>query len=138
MVDLFSQEGLKATERGKVKELMTITYTKQGEDLNADPPPSILDISKKWPFLLSWKFLLSHFTTLTGVELYARLNEDLDKKGKRLLEFFRRSADEVEEECQSSPERRLEGGLRGHRWSCSDAGHDDTFQRSRERPFSPC
>lgn len=47
------------------------------------------EVCGQWPFLLSWKFLLSHFTTLTGVELYTRLNEDLDKKGKRLLEFFR-------------------------------------------------
>ncbi|XP_042258073.1 uncharacterized protein LOC121889907 [Thunnus maccoyii] len=45
MVDIFSREGLRATERGRVKELMTITYTKQLEDINANPPPSILDIS---------------------------------------------------------------------------------------------
>uniref|UniRef100_A0A3B3RI04 C2H2-type domain-containing protein n=1 Tax=Paramormyrops kingsleyae TaxID=1676925 RepID=A0A3B3RI04_9TELE len=89
MVDIFSQEGLRAAERGRVKELMTITYIKQREDINADPPSSILDITKQWPFLQSWKFLLYHFTTLTGVELQSRLNEDLDKKGKRLLEFFR-------------------------------------------------
>ncbi|KAM8748534.1 uncharacterized protein AB9X84_013660 isoform 1-T2 [Acanthopagrus schlegelii] len=89
MVDIFTQEGLRAAERGRVKELMTMTYLKQREDINADPPPSILDISKQWPFLLSWKFLLSHFTTLTGVDLYTRLKEDLDKKGKRLLEYFR-------------------------------------------------
>lgn len=88
MVNIFNQEGLRATERGSVKELMTITYSKQREDINASPSPSILDLSTQWPFLLSWKLLLSHFTTLTGVELYTRLNEDLDKKGKRLLEFF--------------------------------------------------
>lgn len=45
-------------------------------------------MGKEWPFLVSHKFLLSHFTTLTNVELYRRLNEDLDKKGKRLLDFF--------------------------------------------------
>lgn len=76
MVDIFSQEGLRATGRGRVKELMTITYTKQREDIIADPPPSIVDISKQEPFLPSWKVLLSHFTTITGVELYTRLNED--------------------------------------------------------------
>uniref|UniRef100_A0A8C2CPU8 Uncharacterized protein n=1 Tax=Cyprinus carpio TaxID=7962 RepID=A0A8C2CPU8_CYPCA len=68
MVDLFPQEGPRATERGTLKELMTITYAKQREDINSDPPLSIIDISKKWPFLL--------------------LNNDLDKKGERLLEFF--------------------------------------------------
>lgn len=31
---------------------------------------------------------MSPFTTFTNVELYTRLNEDLDKKGKRLLDFF--------------------------------------------------
>uniref|UniRef100_A0A8C1S326 Uncharacterized protein n=1 Tax=Cyprinus carpio TaxID=7962 RepID=A0A8C1S326_CYPCA len=88
MVDLFTQEGPRATERGTLKELMTITYAKQREDINSDPPLSIIDISKKWSFFLSFKFLLSHFTTLTGIELHSRLNNDLDKKGKRLLEFF--------------------------------------------------
>lgn len=54
---------------------MAITYIKQREDINADPSPSIVDLSKQWPFLLSWKFLLSHFTILTGVELHSRMNE---------------------------------------------------------------
>lgn len=89
MVDIFTQEGPRAAERERVKELMTITYLKQREDINADPSASILDISKRWPFLLSWKFLLSHFTILTGVDLYTRLRDDVDKKGKRLLEYFR-------------------------------------------------
>ncbi|XP_041829977.1 uncharacterized protein LOC121635872 [Melanotaenia boesemani] len=89
MVDIFTQEGLRAAERGRVKDLMTVTYLKQREDINADPSPSILDISQQWPFLLSWKFLLSHFTTLTGVDLHTRLKDDMDKKGKRLLEYFR-------------------------------------------------
>ncbi|XP_054587146.1 sterile alpha motif domain-containing protein 3 [Nothobranchius furzeri] len=88
MIDIFTQDGPKAAERGRVKELMTNTYSKQREDINADPSPSILDISKRWPFLLSWKLLLSHFTTLTGVDLYTRLKDDMDKKGKRLLEYF--------------------------------------------------
>ncbi|XP_039680532.1 uncharacterized protein LOC120574295 isoform X2 [Perca fluviatilis] len=88
MMDIFSREGLKGTERGRVKDLMAITYAKQREYINAKPSPSILDVGKEWPFLLSQKFLLSHFTTLTNVELYTRLNEDLDKKGKRLLDFF--------------------------------------------------
>ncbi|XP_048011373.1 uncharacterized protein LOC125263257 isoform X1 [Megalobrama amblycephala] len=88
MMDIFSREGLKGTERGRVEDLMAITYAKQREYINAKPSPSILDVGKEWPFLFSQKFLLSHFTTLTNVELYTRLNEDLDKKGKRLLDFF--------------------------------------------------
>ncbi|XP_041960247.1 uncharacterized protein LOC121718897 isoform X1 [Alosa sapidissima] len=88
MLDIFSQEGLKGAERGRVEDLMAITYAKQREYINANPSPSILDVGKEWPFLFSQKFLLSHFTTLTNVELYTRLNEDLDKKGKRILDFF--------------------------------------------------
>ncbi|TDH05353.1 hypothetical protein EPR50_G00143890 [Perca flavescens] len=88
MMAIFSREGLKGTERGRVKDLMAITYAKQREYINAKPSPSILDVGKEWPFLFSQTFLLSHFTTLTNVELYTRLNEDLDKKGKRLLDFF--------------------------------------------------
>ncbi|XP_076841673.1 uncharacterized protein LOC143485891 [Brachyhypopomus gauderio] len=89
MVDIYSREGLRAIERVRVQEPVKITYTKLREDINADPPPGIVDISQRWPFLLTWKFLLSHFTTLTGVDLHTRLNADLDKKGKRLLEYFR-------------------------------------------------
>ncbi|ROJ26877.1 NLR family CARD domain-containing protein 3 [Anabarilius grahami] len=88
MMDIFSREGLKGAERGRVEDLMAITYAKQREYINAKPSPSILDVGKEWPFLFSQKFLLSHFTTLTNVELYTRLNEDMDKKGKRLLDFF--------------------------------------------------
>lgn len=88
MIDIFSREGLKGAERGRVEDLMAITYAKQREYINAKPSPSILDVGKEWPFLFSQKFLLSHFTTLTNVELYTRLNEDMDKKGKRLLDFF--------------------------------------------------
>ena len=88
MLDIFSQEGLKGAERGRVEDLMAITYAKQREYINTNPSTSILDVGKEWPFLFTQKFLLSHFTTLTNVELHRRLNEDLDKKGKRLLDFF--------------------------------------------------
>ncbi|XP_030295267.1 uncharacterized protein LOC115595218 isoform X1 [Sparus aurata] len=88
MLDIFSREGLKGAERGTVEDLMAITYAKQPEYIKANPSPSIVDVGREWPFLFSQKFLLSHFATLTDVELYTRLNEDLDKKGKRLLDFF--------------------------------------------------
>ncbi|XDV17605.1 hypothetical protein PO909_023439, partial [Leuciscus waleckii] len=88
MLDIFSREGLKGPQRERVEDLMAITYAKQREYINTKPSPRILDVGKEWPFLFSQKFLLSHFTTLTNVELYTRLNEDMDKKGKRLLDFF--------------------------------------------------
>ncbi|XP_068506225.1 uncharacterized protein [Syngnathus scovelli] len=89
MLDIFSQEGLKGSERGRVEDLMAITYAKQRECINTNPPPNILNVGKEWPFLFSHKFLLAHFTTLTNVDICTRLNEDLEKKGKRLLDFFR-------------------------------------------------
>lgn len=42
MVDIFSQEVLRATERGRVKEIITIMYTKQREDINTDPHLALL------------------------------------------------------------------------------------------------
>lgn len=94
---VFSREGLKGAERGRVEDLMAITYAKQQEYISANPSPSIVDMGKEWPFLFSQKFLLSQFTTLTSVDLYTRLNEDLDKKGK---------------ESWISSEVRLQGGGR--------------------------
>ncbi|CAM4293861.1 unnamed protein product [Leuciscus chuanchicus] len=47
MLDIFSREGLKGTERGRVEDLMAITYAKQREYINAKPSPSILDSDYK-------------------------------------------------------------------------------------------
>lgn len=88
MQEIFSREGLRGAERGRVGDLMAITYVKQREFINTNSSPSLLDVDKEWPFLFTQKFLLSHFTTLTNIDINARLNEDLDKKGKRILEFF--------------------------------------------------
>lgn len=53
----------------------------------------ITEVSNRPPLHWRQKVSRGHFSchgrTLTGVELQSRLNEDLDKKGKRLLEFFR-------------------------------------------------
>lgn len=65
MLDIFSREGLKGAERGRVEDLMAITYAKQQEYTNANPSKSIPDVGKEWPYLFSHKFLLSHFTTPT-------------------------------------------------------------------------
>ncbi|CAL8263268.1 unnamed protein product [Merluccius merluccius] len=113
MLDIFSREGLKGAERGRVEDLMAITYAKQRDYINANPSPSILDVGKEWPFLFSEKFLLSHFTTLTNVELYRRLNEDLDKKGKRLLVFFSSQITRWRKEVRAVLKEALKEGREG-------------------------
>ncbi|KAK0142148.1 hypothetical protein N1851_020164 [Merluccius polli] len=113
MLDIFSREGLKGAERGRVEDLMAITYAKQRDYINANPSPSILDVGKEWPFLFSEKFLLSHFTTLTNVELYRRLNADLDKKGKRLLLFFSSQITRWRKEVRAVLKEALKEGREG-------------------------
>lgn len=49
MLDIFSREGLKGTERGQGEDLKANTYAKQREYINAKPFPSILDVGKEWP-----------------------------------------------------------------------------------------
>ncbi|KAI7810948.1 hypothetical protein IRJ41_008568 [Triplophysa rosa] len=80
ITDVFPQSFLDKTEEGE-------TIGSRGHKFR-----TILQhfgYKKEEAFLLSWKFLLSHFTSLTGIDLCTRLHEDLDSKGKRLLEFFR-------------------------------------------------
>ncbi|KAM9771113.1 uncharacterized protein ACBT44_004586 isoform 1-T1 [Syngnathus typhle] len=113
MLDIFSQEGLMGSERGRVGDLMAITYAKQREYINANPPPSIANVGKEWPFLFSQKFLLSHFTTLTNIDISTRLNEDLEKKSRRVLDFFRsqitRWGNEVRALLKEAPKEDREG-----------------------------
>lgn len=71
MLDIFSREGLKGTERGRVEDLMAIIYAKQREYINANPSPSIVmwvvTFSPCWCKLLNYLNLLlfnnqlSHF-----------------------------------------------------------------------------
>ncbi|KAM9819832.1 uncharacterized protein ACBT44_009465 [Syngnathus typhle] len=113
MLNIFSQEGLMGSERGRVGDLMAITYAKQREYINANPPPSIANVGKEWPFLFSQKFLLSHFTTLTNIDISTRLNEDLEKKSRRVLDFFRsqitRWGNEVRALLKEAPKEDREG-----------------------------
>lgn len=88
LLTIYSQEGQRAAEQRRVSELMTLTYEPQRRDINATPSPSVSDLQKEWPFLFISKFILQHFSTLTGIELETRLQESLTGKGKRILEFF--------------------------------------------------
>ncbi|KAM9771114.1 uncharacterized protein ACBT44_004586 isoform 2-T2 [Syngnathus typhle] len=59
------------------------------------------------------KFLLSHFTTLTNIDISTRLNEDLEKKSRRVLDFFRsqitRWGNEVRALLKEAPKEDREG-----------------------------
>ncbi|KAK9958010.1 hypothetical protein ABG768_012193 [Culter alburnus] len=88
LVNLFSQEGPRAAERGQVEELMKITYASQRYAINNNPPPSIDELQDQWPFLFMKRFLCAHFNTLTGIDVNTRLRESLSGKGKKVLHFF--------------------------------------------------
>ncbi|XP_068433920.1 uncharacterized protein [Clinocottus analis] len=86
---IYSQEGQKGADQKRVNDLMVLMYELQRREINATPSPSMSDIQKHWPFLLTQKFLLQHFCTLTGIELESRLRESLAEKGKRVLHYFK-------------------------------------------------
>lgn len=88
MVNLFSQEGPRAAERGQIEEFMKITYASQRYAINTNPPPSIDELKEQWPFLFMKKFLCAHFETLTGIDVNDRLKDCLSRKGKKVLHFF--------------------------------------------------
>ncbi|KAJ8342708.1 hypothetical protein SKAU_G00326360 [Synaphobranchus kaupii] len=88
MVNLFSTEGPRAAERGRVDELMKMTYATQRYAINRSPPPSIVELKEQWPFLFISRFMCAHFNTLTGVDVDTRLQDSLDSKGKKVLHFF--------------------------------------------------
>uniref|UniRef100_A0A8D0CSK2 Uncharacterized protein n=1 Tax=Sander lucioperca TaxID=283035 RepID=A0A8D0CSK2_SANLU len=92
LLTIFSQEGPRAAEHRRVGELMSLTYEPQRRDINATPPPTLLDLERQWPFLFIPNFLLQHFCTLTGIEIQARLRESLSGKGKRVLQYFKSQA----------------------------------------------
>lgn len=88
MVSLFSTEGPRAAERGRVDELMKMTYATQRYAINRNPPPSIVELKEQWPFLFISRFMCAHFSTLTGIDVDTRLQDSLHSKGKKLLHFF--------------------------------------------------
>nr|XP_057939620.1 uncharacterized protein LOC131136588 [Doryrhamphus excisus]XP_057939629.1 uncharacterized protein LOC131136588 [Doryrhamphus excisus]XP_057939635.1 uncharacterized protein LOC131136588 [Doryrhamphus excisus] len=88
-VSLFSTEGPRAAYRGRVDELMKMTYyTTQRYAINRNPPPSIVELMEQWPFLFFSRFMCAHFSTLTGIDVDTRLQDSLNSKGKKLLYFF--------------------------------------------------
>uniref|UniRef100_A0A3B3RGX0 Uncharacterized protein n=1 Tax=Paramormyrops kingsleyae TaxID=1676925 RepID=A0A3B3RGX0_9TELE len=46
-------------------------------------------LKTEWPFLFMKRFLMQHFSTLTGIDLESRLGESIAGKRRRVLQFFK-------------------------------------------------
>lgn len=101
LVDTFSAEGHRGADRGRVDELMKITYICQRHSINASPAPTISVLPENWPFLFTQRWLGTHFSMLTGVELESRLSEALNNKGRRILHFFKSQLTKWKKEVRS-------------------------------------
>lgn len=88
LITLFTNEGPRLVDASRVDELMAITYWKQRDLINSSPPPQVSTIRDEWPFLFEKQWLLSHFETLTGIDLVSRLSEALHTKGRRIVNYF--------------------------------------------------
>lgn len=88
LINLFTTEGPRGVDTGRVDELMAITYWKQHDFINSSPPPQVSTISEEWPFLFESRWLCTHFETLTGVNLLSRLSEAFQNKGRWIVNLF--------------------------------------------------
>ncbi|XP_076129541.1 uncharacterized protein LOC143118223 [Alosa pseudoharengus] len=70
-----------------VKELIKSTYFTQRKEINNGS--SIQKLRQEWPFLFNEVGLAVHFQELTGVSLTESFLANVDKKGARLLNFFK-------------------------------------------------
>ena len=71
-----------------VKDLIKSTYFTQRKEINNGA--SIQKLSQDWPFLFKEVGMAAHFQELTGVSLIVSFLANVDKKGARLLNFFKR------------------------------------------------
>ncbi|KAJ8280808.1 hypothetical protein GJAV_G00059270 [Gymnothorax javanicus] len=69
-----------------IKHLVQVTFYMQRKDINKGT--SIQQLGKEWPFLFQETGMAAHFQELTGVTLLESFLANVDKKGKRLLNFF--------------------------------------------------
>ncbi|KAJ8342336.1 hypothetical protein SKAU_G00322640, partial [Synaphobranchus kaupii] len=70
-----------------VKKFVQSTYYMQRKDINEGT--SIQKLSQEWPFLFKEAGMAAHFQELTGVSLMETFLANVDKKGKRLLNFLK-------------------------------------------------
>ncbi|CAL8361427.1 unnamed protein product [Arctogadus glacialis] len=71
-----------------VKDFIKSTYFTQRKEINNGA--SIQKLSQDWPFLFKEVGMAAHFQELTGVSLIVSFLANVDKKGARLLNFFKR------------------------------------------------
>ncbi|XP_034039436.1 uncharacterized protein LOC117522160 [Thalassophryne amazonica] len=71
-----------------VKEFMKSTYFTQRKEVNKGA--SIQILCQEWPFLFKEVGMAAHFQELTGMSLIESFLANVDKKGARLLNFFKR------------------------------------------------
>ncbi|KAM9770937.1 uncharacterized protein LOC133168493 [Syngnathus typhle] len=70
-----------------VKKLIQSTYYTQRKDINKGT--SIQKLSQEWPFLFKEAGMVAHFQELTGLSLMDTFLGNVEKKGRRLLNFFK-------------------------------------------------
>ena len=71
-----------------VKDLIKSTYFTQRKEINNGA--SIQKLGQDWPFLFKEVGMAAHSQELTGVSLIVSFLANVDKKGARLLNFFKR------------------------------------------------
>ena len=71
-----------------VRDLIKSTYFTQRKEINSGA--SIQKLSEEWPFLFKEIGMAAHYQELTGMSLIESFLANVDKKGARLLNFFKR------------------------------------------------
>ncbi|KAF7645123.1 hypothetical protein LDENG_00209580, partial [Lucifuga dentata] len=74
-------------DKKKIEMLMIATFASQRKDVLNEKDPQIL--KDKWPYLFHPAGMRAHFRQLTGVHINEEFEEDMDKKLKRVLQYFR-------------------------------------------------
>ncbi|KAK2899480.1 hypothetical protein Q8A73_012609 [Channa argus] len=87
MSTVFRSAGAQAIEMTDVDEYMKLTYIHQRQKINSWPALRICEIKEEWPFIFTKRGLCTHFHSLTGVEVDARLKEALSTKGQRIWNY---------------------------------------------------
>ena len=88
LATLYRKEGPRGKEKGMVDDLMHVTYLKQQQLINSNPPFRVSDIMQEWPFLFQKRWLCSHFEKLVGIDILSRMTEALQNKGRRVINYF--------------------------------------------------
>ncbi|XP_051991585.1 uncharacterized protein LOC127650297 [Xyrauchen texanus] len=100
----------------EVKTLMKDTYFSQRKAVNSGT--DLQSLMEEWPFLFKEIGMMVHFHDLTGVSLKETFLSNVEKKGKRVLDFMRGvSADKSKLVLQAVTKLKV---LRGKLEGCSE------------------